>query len=185
MKRRSIAFLLLALLLAVMPAVATANGFKYVKTASGGNVRLRSGPGTDYDIITHVKHGQKVEVYEEKGGWTHVYVNKNEGWISSQYLSSTKPVASNSTNPDVYTDTISTAIFNGFKTVGAYTEVKPTTPGNFVNMRWAPNRATPVIAKYYAGQSLYVVAENSGWYQVYDPQTGDAGFMLKSLTYRY
>lgn len=185
MKRRWIALLMLAVLLLAIPMTATASGTKYVKTSSGGNVRVRSGPGTDYDIVTHASHGSKVDTYETVGGWTHVSTGRYSGWISSQYLSSTKPVASNSTNPSNYTDTLATSIYNGFKTVGQYTTVKPTTPGNFVNMRWAPTRSTPVVSKYYANQSLYIVAENSGWYQVIDPQTNHAGFVLKSLTNRY
>lgn len=184
MRRRAIAFLLLAVLLATLPMAALAANTKYVKTSSGSNVRVRRGPGTDYEIIDHVSYGGKVEVLDTYGTWSEVYYNGQYGYISSKYLVDKKP-ASNSTNPKNYQEELSTGIYNNFRDVGYYTQVKPSTPGNFVNMRWAPSQDSPVVEKCYADKTLYIVAENNSWYQVYDVDTGDAGFMLKSLTWKY
>ena len=58
----------------------------YVKATAGLNVR--SGAGTNYSIVKALPNGTKVTVYEQKNGWSRI---GNRQWVSSQYLTSTKP----------------------------------------------------------------------------------------------
>ena len=73
----------------IQPAhAATKKTTKYV-TASVLNVR--SGPSTNYKIITTVKKNQALSVIQVKGSWNKVTVNKKTGWVSGKYLTTKKP----------------------------------------------------------------------------------------------
>lgn len=184
MKKKSV--LILLLLLVLVPSVVMASGTRYVKTSSGGNVRVRSGPGTDYDIIAHVNHGQKVETYEQVGSWTHVSASGHDGWMASRYLSTTKPkaVSGSTSSGSTGTNAADGTMFKNFQPANYYVKVVPATSGSFVNLRWAPSKAMPVQAKYYGEQVLYVLKQNSSWCQVYDQENRRIGFMVRSmLTY--
>lgn len=54
----------------------------YVTAKIGLNVR--SGPSTNYSIITALPYGTEVTVYEEKDGWSRIGDGQ---WVCSQYLS--------------------------------------------------------------------------------------------------
>jgi len=61
-------------------------------TASWLNVR--KGPGTNYTAVDCYKNGTKVTVYETSNGWSRIGTDK---WVSSQYLSKTKPTTTTTT----------------------------------------------------------------------------------------
>lgn len=65
------------------PAHAATSKTKYV-TASILNVR--SGPSTNYKVITTVKKNQAVKVTQTKGYWDKVTVGSKTGWASNKYL---------------------------------------------------------------------------------------------------
>lgn len=58
-------------------------------------LNVRSGPSTNYHIITTIKHNQTVQVYLTSGSWSKVNLyNKTTGWVANKYLTSQKPAAS-------------------------------------------------------------------------------------------
>ncbi|WP_094763140.1 SH3 domain-containing protein [Bacillus andreraoultii] len=65
---------------------------KYV-TASTLNVR--SGPSTQHKIITSVKKNQAISVIKTSGTWSQVKISGKTGWVSSKYLTATKPTTKN------------------------------------------------------------------------------------------
>ena len=69
----------------------------YVTASDGLNVR--KGPSTSYSIITNLAKGTAVTVHSTSNGWSKISVNGIEGYVSSQYLSSTKPSSSETTTP--------------------------------------------------------------------------------------
>lgn len=56
---------------------------------TGNRVRVRSGPGTDYDIVSHLDRGDKIDVISTSGGWARMtlYSGSDEGYISTKYIS--------------------------------------------------------------------------------------------------
>lgn len=62
----------------------------YVNTGSD-TLNLRKGPGTSYTSISSLKNGQGVSVASSANGWSHVKVNNVIGYVSTAYLSKTKP----------------------------------------------------------------------------------------------
>lgn len=177
------------LLLAAAPAaMANQIGNMYVKTSSGNNVRMRSGPGTEYDIIDRVPYGAVVETYsqmENPAGesWTEVGYHGATGWIMSRYLTSRKPTSNtgSTSGSSSGSDDMTANIFNNFQDVNVMADIKPSTTGNFVNMRWAPSKSAPVQARYYEGQQVYVLRANRSWCQVYDEANNRCGFIMRSL----
>ena len=61
-------------------------------------LNLRKGAGTSYSVITTLDKGIAVTVHSSSNGWSKVSVNGMTGYVSSSYLSSTKPSTSSSTD---------------------------------------------------------------------------------------
>ena len=55
---------------------------------ANGSLNIRSGEGTDKDVVGKLRHGDEVVVLEKNGDskWTKVRVNGLEGYVSSEYL---------------------------------------------------------------------------------------------------
>ena len=68
----------------------------YVTPDAGLN--LRKGPGTSYSVIRTLSKGTAVTVHSSSNGWSKISVNGVEGYVSTSYLSSTKPSTSGSSS---------------------------------------------------------------------------------------
>ena len=51
------------------------------------NVNVRSGPGTNYAVVTAIPSGTQVDVQRCDGGYCYVEGRRVSGWVSAQYLS--------------------------------------------------------------------------------------------------
>ncbi len=67
------------------------------------SVNVRSGPGTQYDVVGQLDPGERVNVSGSAGGWSRI----GGGWVSSNYLSASAR-GSNPYNvgPDPYSGTL-------------------------------------------------------------------------------
>jgi len=72
-------------------------------------------------------------------------------------------------------------IFKDFTFISYTAQVRPSTPGGFVHMHWAPTKAADPICDYHQFDVLNVIAQNNTWAQVTDPATGFTGFMMRSF----
>ena len=68
----------------------------YVTPDAGLN--LRKGAGTSYSVIKTLSKGTAVTVHSSNNGWSKISVNGVEGYVSTSYLSSTKPSTSGSSS---------------------------------------------------------------------------------------
>ena len=70
----------------------SSNKVKYIRYVNTKNdpLNVRSGPGTKYKIIRQLLKGSKVNVCEEKNGWSRI--STKDEWVSSDYLSKTKSI---------------------------------------------------------------------------------------------
>ncbi len=64
----------------------TDTSVKENKQVTGSKVNFRTGPGTNYSIITSLGRGTTVGVISESNGWSKVSYNGNIGYMSSNYL---------------------------------------------------------------------------------------------------
>ena len=60
-------------------------------TTTAKTLKVRSGPGEDYDRIASLSKGKKVTILEVDGSWGKIQLNTGEyGWISLKYVTMTK-----------------------------------------------------------------------------------------------
>ena len=55
-------------------------------TTHGGNLNVRTGPSTGYDIITQLTNGSTVNVLGEKDGWYRIEIPARYGYVCGEYL---------------------------------------------------------------------------------------------------
>ncbi len=207
MKKRLIVFLMIVVLTAVglIPAVLAEDdtvpdsaGYYYVYTENGKGLNVRSTPGGE--IVGSLKYGTRVYCYYRDGGngWALIdYAYNQPGYgygtyaafISSRYLRRNKPAPySPSGTPapasSAFADATAeiNAEFRSARRVVPFTvTVRPSRAGGWVNLRWAPNKSTEIMATYKQNDKLLVIRETNNWYQVEDQDTGDVGFISKQF----
>lgn len=64
-----------------------------VKTNDGSGLNLRSGAGTEYDVITTIADGHTVQIINQQGSWANVTYGTYTGWVNMDYLNETTTVA--------------------------------------------------------------------------------------------
>ncbi|CAM3936571.1 SH3 domain-containing protein [Mesobacillus thioparans] len=55
-------------------------------------LRVRKGPGTNYDVAGSLNNGQAVEILSSKGNWAEVRTASLRGWVSMEYITTKKNV---------------------------------------------------------------------------------------------
>ncbi|MEG0855663.1 MAG: SH3 domain-containing protein [Terrisporobacter sp.] len=95
----------------------TSTTTKYVKASVG--LVVRKGAGTSYAKVTTLANGTKVTVHSTSNGWSKITSGSVTGYVSSTYLTSTKPSTSNdNTSSDSNTDKASKVISYAKKFLG-------------------------------------------------------------------
>ncbi|MGG1991590.1 SH3 domain-containing protein [Peribacillus frigoritolerans] len=121
---------------------------KYVNVSTGSLNMRKSGKATA-SIVAILSKGTKVTVYSESNGWAKVKANGKDGYVSTKYLSASKP-GSGST---------------------AATPVKPTTKyvnvsSGTLNMRKSGSESASIVAKLSKGTKVTVYSESKGWAKI-------------------
>ena len=73
-------------------------------------LNLRKGAGTSYSVITTLDKGIAVTVHSSSNGWSKVSVNGMTGYVSSSYLSSTKPSTGSSSTDSSTSSKVDTVL---------------------------------------------------------------------------
>jgi len=150
----------------------------YVYTSNGKTLNLRDYPSKDGNIIANIPYGAEVSVDTGFVGssWSHVTYKNKTGYCMNRYLTSEKPGPKPTTSP-----TSSTTLYGKFTNCYYTASVRPSSPGGFVHLRWAPSKNQPVQRNYYNGDQFTVIAQNGTWCQVYDEVNNISGFMMSSF----
>ncbi len=114
---------------------------RYVNTSVGLN--LRKGPSTSYSIITKLADKTEVKVHSTSNGWSKVTVGGNTGYVSSTYLTSTKPSTSTVTTTTRYVNSSSG-----------------------LNLRTGPSTSNSIITKLADKTEVKVSSTSNGWSKV-------------------
>ncbi len=180
MKKRAMAALFALVLMVglVLSPGASASTTMYVYTSNGKSLNLRDYPSTDGNVIATIPFGAKVTVDTGFVGssWSSVQYKGYSGYCMSRYLTDNKP----SPGPTP-TAAPSSTMYDHFKDCYYTASVRPSSPGGFVHLRWAPSKQQPIRTDYYNGSELLVIAQDGTWCQVYDTSTNVAGFMMASF----
>ncbi|MBV9790929.1 MAG: SH3 domain-containing protein [Chloroflexi bacterium] len=134
-----------------------------VGTTTEANVNLRTGPSTDYKVITKLPTGISLEVLGQQGGWVRVATPKGTvGWITDDFFKSGQAAAAAPAK----------AASNG-AIVARVGESR-------VNLRKGPNTAFGSFGKMAEGTQITVLARNGSWLKVRSPR-GTIGWIAKDL----
>jgi uncharacterized protein YgiM (DUF1202 family) len=114
---------------------------------TGDYVNVRSGPGTNYKVVTVWSRGVQGNRIKQQGGWSYVVTGPVEGWVSSAYV---KPAGGSSGSPYQYraSGSIENARFKG----AGIGEVRVT--GNTAKVKVTANQCPQVFTTIYDG-SIY------------------------------
>lgn len=158
MKKRILTILVLAVMLVGLLSVCVATAdtlYATVTSSNGYGVRLRSGPGKNYDIITKYPVGTVVTVLQHGTGWSQIQVGETIGWMQNDYLIFGQ---GNPTEPTTYTYNAYVTSENGLR----------------VWLRSAPGGKK--IALYSPGTPVAVLSYDSSWCQI--AVQGRVGYMM-------
>ncbi|WP_082193124.1 SH3 domain-containing protein [Bacillus rubiinfantis] len=161
---------------------------KYVNVNLGSTLNMRKTATTKASVLLKLSRGVQVNVYSEANGWAKIEAYGKIGYVSSAFLSGTKPApgttASNSTKPVTnpnsgdkgQTGETNTNTNTGSQpSTGNDTEqTKPGTIekyvnvvyGSSLNMRAASSTKADIVTKLARGTIVTVIAEANGWSQV-------------------
>ena len=154
MKRiRSIVALMLLVVLFAAMVPETVQAAKLMKVTGTKLLRMRIGPGEDYNVKARYKKGTVVTVLKYSKGWYYVKVNKDgtKGWMSKNFLT---------------------------KTTTPIQQAKESASGNAVAqknvyMRRGPSKNYDRITTVRNGKVMKIIGKSGSWYKVrYGGKTG-------------
>lgn len=186
MKKRIVTLVVAVMLLAlaIAPAATAMTWGAYVKTANGKGLNLRTGPTTNASIIRSIPYGAYVGFIEVLNDtWVQVNYDGYEGYVMRRYLSYEQPGPKPTQKPSGGGGSTSDIahLFDGFQYTSYQVAVRPSAPGGFVHMRWAPTKSAGIIEDLHQNDQLQVLSQNNTWAQVHNPQSGATGFMMRSF----
>lgn len=139
--------------------VVTATYNRYVKVNTSLNVR--SGPSTNYSIVSRKYNGDKVTVYKESSNWSNIGTNE---WVSSDYLTDSNVQVPNTVGQYKKLKSTTTLYSNSNLTGTRYTYLKNTKVKILQNVSSTVDRIyVPATGRYaYIDNSAYGTTISSG-----------------------
>lgn len=125
------------------------------RVVTGNSVNFRKGPGTNYNSIGKLNKGDRVEYLETVGSWIKVKHNSNEGFVHSNYISTSSNTGESNEDTSVKSE-------------------KQVT-GNRVNFRKGPGTSYSIITSLNKGTKVGYISENNGWAKI--SYNGNIGYM--------
>ena len=125
----------------------------YVVSANGGGVHLRSGPSKRYNSIGFYDVGTKGGMITPGTSWSRISIDGREGYMMTQFLSTTAPAPVVLTGSFVYSHN-----------------------GKNVNLRTGPGKNYAVIASFAPGTPVTILETGTVWHRV--KVSGKYGYMM-------
>lgn len=140
-------------------------------------LNVRSGPGTNYALVTKIGQDEIHQILEEKDGWYKIAL----GWVSGDYV---VPAAAPASSAPVVPVTPDVPVIPAAPDVPAapdtYSDTVLVTANN-VNIRQAGDISAPVLVQVNQGERLAVTGRQGDWLQV-KLTDGSAGWVASWLT---
>ncbi|MBQ9396154.1 MAG: SH3 domain-containing protein [Proteobacteria bacterium] len=129
-------------------------------TVTAASANVRKGPGSNYERIGGVTKGKTIQIYEDLGDWLKISYATDYGYISKACTDYTAQEPTTPTQPETpATETKTGTVVN----VTSYLNVRD----------GVGTSGTNVIGKLYGGDSVTIIGEKNGWYQIqYGSGTG-------------
>ncbi|MBO0998774.1 SH3 domain-containing protein [Bacillus sp. SD075] len=119
---------------------------KYVNVSTG-SLNMRKSGSDSAGLVAKLTRGTQVTVYSESKGWAKIKASGKEGYVSTNYLSATKPGTVTKAAATVKTTT-------KYVSTGA------------LNMRKSGKAAASIVAILSKGTKVTVYSESKGWAKI-------------------
>ncbi|HII4440238.1 TPA: SH3 domain-containing protein [Clostridium perfringens] len=117
-------------------------------------LNMRSGPGSNYEVIGTLRNNDKVEIIKEVDGWYEIKFNGKVGYASKSYITIVNEGSNNGTESEIKEGTV----------YGVSTNL---------NVRTGPGTSYQVIGYLLSGDKVKILGEENGWYKVqFNASTG-------------
>ena len=136
----------------------------WVTSKNGLNVRLRTGPGTNYSILSSYAPGTKVVIISYGKDWSMIRVGNFTGYMMTRYLTGKNSSGNNSGQGSVVPP------------AGEYDVYVTSRNGKGVNLRMGPSKVNMAIATYDVGTAARMIQYGASWSYIRIGQT--YGYMM-------
>jgi len=127
----------------VMVLLAVPLGLAGAGTINDNGVNVRSGPGTNYNILNTLTKGTMITILETRGDWQQIQYGSLQGWVKSAFISAGNPASS------------------------ATCRLRVT--GDLVNLRSGPDTASNKVGQVRKGDILSIIEVDGNWYHIKTP----------------
>ena len=153
----------------------------YCTATSGVNVRYT--PSTNSKVVGKLKHGEAVEVLEKGGTFTKIAYNHSKGtsaWVSTEYLSPTKPATTTTTDKAKKTKSNNSATTTSAKTSKTTTSSSSTQTTTKSSSSKSSNSTTSTILFVDSKTSLNYRLSSSSGQRIFTVATGESDYQIAS-----
>ncbi|WP_419956069.1 SH3 domain-containing protein [Neobacillus niacini] len=128
----------------------TGSGSSNKKSAEANTdqLRVRSGPGTNFRIIGYLNKGQAVSVTDDNENWVKIAAGFEEGWVAREYLD-----FNNKSTTTSKEENNKKSIDTGFVT-------------DTLNVRNEPSTTGSIIGKLAKGTSISIYSKKNNWIEI-------------------
>ena len=149
-----------------------------VVSTSNGRLRVRSGPGADYDIVAYLNDGDTVTVLSVEGDWAKIRTaDGQEGYTSAEYLIIEEaPAAEAATEAE---SEASAEAGTAAEQEAEGTAVISTESGR-LRVRSGPGANYDIVAYLYNGDTVTVLSIDGDWAQI-RTENGEEGYVSVSF----
>ena len=149
-----------------------------VVSTSNGRLRVRSGPGADYDIVAYLNDGDTVTVLSVEGDWAKIRTaDGQEGYTSAEYLIIEEaPAAEAATEAE---SEASAEAETAAEQEAEGTAVISTESGR-LRVRSGPGANYDIVAYLYNGDTVTVLSIDGDWAKI-RTENGEEGYVSVSF----
>ncbi|KSU85931.1 mannosyl-glycoprotein endo-beta-N-acetylglucosamidase [Fictibacillus enclensis] len=146
------------------PAPETKTTTKYVKVS--GALNLRKAGTTNSAVIKTLKDGEEVTVYSESNGWAKVKAGSSTGYVSTKYLTTTKPGTAKPSPAPKPSEP---------ETVVRFVDVDASSS---LNVRSGPGTTFAVVTKLARDTAVTLLSQSGSWSKI--SANGKTGYVSTS-----
>lgn len=154
--------MLISMLLLVMAIPVTASTDEVI--INEDNLNLRSGPGTNYDVLGQLHTDERYSIVQRQGDWIEIQIDDYTGWVSVDYITVLGDTQGSQADDEVEEGSNTTTI---------------TIPFDNTQIRKGPSTEYDIIYFADKGLTLNVTGESGEWLHVKSKDV--EGYVFKPL----
>lgn len=136
-------------------------------TVTESGLRLRKGPGTNYQVLTTLSKNMQVSVHQTQGDWVEVSTSIGNGWVHKDFVQMDGNVQNTATND-------STSVQSSQAQVSVATVIKDS-----INVRSEASTNSTIIGKLSKDTIIHIIEEQGEWAKIH--YSGNIGWVHQSL----